>query len=105
MIRRPPRSTLFPYTTLFRSERESFARVVHEGPRAAVRLERSREGDVVRRRRRAARARRERMARQRLPVERVAQGGREARRRAAPARPAVARGRAPRGPPLEVRAG
>src|SRR3712207_7013939 len=23
MIRRPPRSTLFPYTTLFRSERES----------------------------------------------------------------------------------
>src|SRR3712207_7779292 len=26
MIRRPPRSTLFPYTTLFRSEREGFAR-------------------------------------------------------------------------------
>src|SRR5258708_26860115 len=25
MIRRPPRSTLFPYTTLFRSERESSA--------------------------------------------------------------------------------
>src|SRR5688572_31152095 len=24
MIRRPPRSTLFPYTTLFRSEREAF---------------------------------------------------------------------------------
>src|SRR2546425_10428064 len=24
MIRRPPRSTLFPYTTLFRSDRESF---------------------------------------------------------------------------------
>src|SRR2546430_17732848 len=24
MIRRPPRSTLFPYTTLFRSERTSF---------------------------------------------------------------------------------
>src|SRR5256885_9375691 len=24
MIRRPPRSTLFPYTTLFRSARESF---------------------------------------------------------------------------------
>src|SRR2546425_13357144 len=24
MIRRPPRSTLFPYTTLFRSERDSF---------------------------------------------------------------------------------
>src|SRR2546426_11845056 len=28
MIRRPPRSTLFPYTTLFRS-----ARVVYQGPR------------------------------------------------------------------------
>src|SRR3712207_8631581 len=26
MIRRPPRSTLFPYTTLFRSRRESFLR-------------------------------------------------------------------------------
>src|SRR3712207_8801663 len=25
MIRRPPRSTLFPYTTLFRSETEQFA--------------------------------------------------------------------------------
>src|SRR3712207_7002195 len=30
MIRRPPRSTLFPYTTLFRSQREA---VIHdEGP-------------------------------------------------------------------------
>src|SRR3712207_7184796 len=29
MIRRPPRSTLFPYTTLFRSA----ARQLHEGPR------------------------------------------------------------------------
>src|SRR3989442_8781941 len=26
MIRRPPRSTLFPYTTLFRSQRHDFAR-------------------------------------------------------------------------------
>src|SRR2546430_10214399 len=26
MIRRPPRSTLFPYTTLFRSRRRSFGR-------------------------------------------------------------------------------
>src|SRR3712207_8160218 len=26
MIRRPPRSTLFPYTTLFRSQREDLAR-------------------------------------------------------------------------------
>src|SRR6266511_2499647 len=30
MIRRPPRSTLFPYTTLFRSL------LVHSGPRAAL---------------------------------------------------------------------
>src|SRR5258708_15041345 len=30
MIRRPPRSTLFPYTTLFRSERQSVSRGVHE---------------------------------------------------------------------------
>src|SRR5256885_9917155 len=28
MIRRPPRSTLFPYTTLFRSEHRAEARVV-----------------------------------------------------------------------------
>src|SRR5256885_11828212 len=27
MIRRPPRSTLFPYTTLFRSEHELLARI------------------------------------------------------------------------------
>src|SRR3712207_7290753 len=30
MIRRPPRSTLFPYTTLFRSEAKGFARQRHE---------------------------------------------------------------------------
>src|SRR5258708_26387438 len=29
MIRRPPRSTLFPYTTLFRSKR--YTRISHEG--------------------------------------------------------------------------
>src|SRR3712207_8653946 len=29
MIRRPPRSTLFPYTTLFRSRREPRARARH----------------------------------------------------------------------------
>src|SRR3712207_9165978 len=28
MIRRPPRSTLFPYTTLFRSQREPVTRVL-----------------------------------------------------------------------------
>src|SRR3712207_7196634 len=33
MIRRPPRSTLFPYTTLFRSVRAEFQRMVDFGPR------------------------------------------------------------------------
>src|SRR2546427_4987353 len=38
MIRRPPRSTLFPYTTLFRSERQA---VIHERePRRGVGRER-----------------------------------------------------------------
>src|SRR2546425_5880955 len=30
MIRRPPRSTLFPYTTLFRSERQARAATIRE---------------------------------------------------------------------------
>src|SRR3712207_7872921 len=35
MIRRPPRSTLFPYTTLFRSLRDGGRRVAHQvHPRA-----------------------------------------------------------------------
>src|SRR3712207_7447143 len=34
MIRRPPRSTLFPYTTLFRSERQTLG-----GDRAGIGLE------------------------------------------------------------------
>src|SRR2546427_7514354 len=34
MIRRPPRSTLFPYTTLFRSQRRGLG----QGPRIAERL-------------------------------------------------------------------
>src|SRR3712207_8631425 len=43
MIRRPPRSTLFPYTTLFRSEvahrdAERDLRVVVEEPRAPLRI-------------------------------------------------------------------
>src|SRR2546426_2228953 len=33
MIRRPPRSTLFPYTTLFRSEFRLVSRRVHPGVR------------------------------------------------------------------------
>src|SRR3712207_6972034 len=32
MIRRPPRSTLFPYTTLFRSDPLAMERVVGEAP-------------------------------------------------------------------------
>src|SRR2546426_8058059 len=34
MIRRPPRSTLFPYTTLFRSELEEG--ILHDGEQPAV---------------------------------------------------------------------
>src|SRR4051794_41413833 len=33
MIRRPPRSTLFPYTTLFRSAKDSPMKLVRFGPR------------------------------------------------------------------------
>src|SRR3712207_8925337 len=35
MIRRPPRSTLFPYTTLFRSQREAAAPVGRAGAAGA----------------------------------------------------------------------
>src|SRR5687768_18257741 len=42
MIRRPPRSTLFPYTTLFRSHAGARrARPVRRGPRAALLLGRA----------------------------------------------------------------
>src|SRR2546422_8975081 len=41
MIRRPPRSTLFPYTTLFRSHEEAPARAAGELPSQLV-------GDVIR---------------------------------------------------------
>src|SRR2546425_5985366 len=33
MIRRPPRSPLFPYTTLFRSHEDDQDRTLHVGPR------------------------------------------------------------------------
>src|SRR3989338_8046283 len=36
MIRRPPRSTLFPYTTLFRSREEKVVATVSEPQRSAV---------------------------------------------------------------------
>src|SRR5258707_8633920 len=43
MIRRPPRSTLFPYTTLFRSLRDRLARIDDARPsNAAAPLERCR---------------------------------------------------------------
>src|SRR3712207_7711292 len=45
MIRRPPRSTLFPYTTLFRSAREGHA----EGPGGAGRRGRGRRRGAGRR--------------------------------------------------------
>src|SRR5687767_15194630 len=37
MLRRPPRSTLFPYTTLFRSDRKAFV-FLHDGEVEAVAL-------------------------------------------------------------------
>src|SRR5256885_11380711 len=40
MIRRPPRSTLFPYTTLFRSRRGGVQRLSARGPGAAARWQR-----------------------------------------------------------------
>src|SRR3712207_9038011 len=36
MIRRPPRSTLFPYTTLFRSKREFDAEITEQHPEERV---------------------------------------------------------------------
>src|SRR2546426_7406087 len=44
MIRRPPRSTLFPYTTLFRSRAERRDRRRH--PRAIRRADQVRNGEV-----------------------------------------------------------
>src|SRR3712207_7823552 len=46
MIRRPPRSTLFPYTTLFRSEGAGAEVVHHQAP--THRQARTENGDVVR---------------------------------------------------------
>src|SRR5688572_32521444 len=53
MIRRPPRSTLFPYTTLFRSAAAPFARRRRSGRRAG----RDRGGDAPRPSPRTARRR------------------------------------------------
>src|SRR2546430_6217516 len=38
MIRRPPRSTLFPYTTLFRSRRAIYYLVRHLRPRSVLEI-------------------------------------------------------------------
>src|SRR3712207_7064215 len=38
MIRRPPRSTLFPYTTLFRSTPQSRSRVIGRGRMSSMRF-------------------------------------------------------------------
>src|SRR2546425_9708454 len=52
MIRRPPRSTLFPYTTLFRSRRDGPSRVLF------FHRQRGRSGNALRRQIRAAQLRR-----------------------------------------------
>src|SRR3712207_8769799 len=38
MIRRPPRSTLFPYTTLFRSPAEAIRRIARQFPEHVAKL-------------------------------------------------------------------
>src|SRR2546426_2779724 len=48
MIRRPPRSTLFPYTTLFRSRRPSGRRDARDDPHGPAREERSAVGLPIR---------------------------------------------------------
>src|SRR5256885_12797458 len=53
MIRRPPRSTLFPYTTLFRSRRGARERRSHDARRARGRARRA-QGARAQRQRRAA---------------------------------------------------
>src|SRR3712207_7168790 len=47
MIRRPPRSTLFPYTTLFRSEFDALLRLVERARDARVSLVQIREKDLA----------------------------------------------------------
>src|SRR2546428_9200039 len=47
MIRRPPRSTLFPYTTLFRSRRRCVVRAVRVGQREVDVLARRRDETVA----------------------------------------------------------
>src|SRR2546430_10499890 len=42
MIRRPPRSTLFPYTTLFRSDKMFLAVTLEDDPNADLQIEHGR---------------------------------------------------------------
>src|SRR5258706_6812720 len=57
MIRRPPRSTLFPYTTLFRSFFETWEVVAHREMRPALDDRPSGPGDLIRKRHHACRSR------------------------------------------------
>src|SRR5258707_1433281 len=58
MIRRPPRSTLFPYTTLFRSLDRRSLRLAGDRPRAATTRSRSAATTHARRARSGRRAKR-----------------------------------------------
>src|SRR5256886_15522215 len=71
MIRRPPRSTLFPYTTLFRSHTRVVLRVVGDVTRVVVLLE---SADAVLEPRRAG-ARPRARQRLRIPEEGMESGG------------------------------
>src|SRR5260370_10947779 len=66
MIRRPPRSTLFPYTTLFRSRRADL-RPSHRGRRYLTPAERLRVGREVPATRDACRRNRQRRPRAKKP--------------------------------------
>src|SRR3712207_7817528 len=46
MIRRPPRSTLFPYTTLFRSAAETLEERSHDGQREELKADAGDHGDA-----------------------------------------------------------
>src|SRR2546430_13724073 len=71
MIRRPPRSTLFPYTTLFRSHTRVVLRVIGDVTRVVVLLE---SADAVLEPRRAG-ARPRARQRLRIPEEGMESGG------------------------------
>src|SRR2546429_7139768 len=56
MIRRPPRSTLFPYTTLFRSQTGTWLRINHDTePCAPLRISRARQSSASPRDRKSTR--------------------------------------------------